>query len=313
LPPFVPDSATLLVKVHATGLNRADILQRKGQYPPPAGESPILGLEVAGEVVSVGSAVDKSLWKTGDRCMALVGGGGYAQYIVVPAGLAMKIPANISFEEAASIPEAFLTAYQSLFLVGKVKENQKVLLHAGASGVGLSAIQLLGQVKGVQVYVTAGSQEKVNYCKKLGAVEGFNYKETKWADEILKIVPTGVDLILDPVGANYFRDDLSVLGVDGTLVMIGFLSGSVVSGDLDISVILRKRLTITGTTLRSRELKYKEELTKAFSGFGLEKLCTGAVKPVVAKVFPWQNVQEAHIFMQDDKNTGKIVLNKIIA
>jgi len=176
-----------------------------------------------------------------------------------------------------------------------------------------SAIQLLGQVKGVQVYVTAGSQEKVNYCKKLGAVEGFNYKETKWADEILKIVPTGVDLILDPVGANYFRDDLSVLGVDGTLVMIGFLSGSVVSGDLDISVILRKRLTITGTTLRSRELKYKEELTKAFSGFGLEKLCTGVVKPVVAKVFPWQNVQEAHIFMQDDKNTGKIVLNKIIA
>lgn len=300
-----PGPGELLVRVKATALNRADLAQRRGMYPPPPGASPIPGLEMAGVVEQVGEGMEG--WQTGDRVFALLPGGGYAQYAVIPQEMAMRIPDNLSFEEAAAIPEVFLTAYQCLVWLGELAKGERVLIHAGASGVGTAAIQIVRAFQ-AHCWVTAGSKEKIRACVELGAEGGFNYRQGPFAEQLMEATEgAGVDIVLDFVGAPYFEQNLQVLAVDGRLVYIATMGGGKVEG-LDLRVLMSKRLKLMGTTLRSRSLDYKVRLTRDFASFALERLARGELRPVIDRVLPWTRVQEAHQWMEDNRNIGKIVL-----
>lgn len=294
----------LLIRVHATALNRADLLQRRGGYAPPPGASSILGLELAGEVVQAAEG-----WKVGDRVMAVVTGGGYAEYAAVPAAVAMPIPDALDYEAAAAIPEAFLTAYLNLFTLGKLREGESALIHAGGSGVGTSAIQL-ARAAGAFVLTTAGSAEKLERCKELGANVGINYKEQSFLERVrAETENEGVDVILDFIGAPYWNDNLAALNTGGRLMLIGFLGGA--SGEMNLGAILSKSLTIAGTTLRRTPLAQKVELVKAFSSFGLPRFASGELQPVIDRVFPLADAEAAHTYMQSNTNFGKIILRVI--
>lgn len=298
-------SHDLLVRVHATALNRADLLQRRGFYPPPPGESEILGLEMAGEVVEVGADVEG--FTLGSRVAALLPGGGYAEYVKIPAGMAMPLPDSMSYEQGAAIPEAFLTAYLNLFWLGKVRKENTVLVHAGASGVGTSALQLIREV-GAIALVTAGSAEKISVCKKLGAVAGWNYKEGPFLPFVQKETDgRGVDIILDFIGANYFAENIQSLAVDGRLIVIGTMGGTQVQ-QLDLGYLLQRRLQIIGTALRSRSVSEKIRLTREFYQFARDGLNEGRIAPLVDTVFDWTEVAKAHAYMESNQNMGKIVL-----
>ncbi|MDB5078672.1 MAG: putative Quinone oxidoreductase [Chloroflexi bacterium] len=295
----------LLVRVRASAVNRADMLQRRGAYPPPPGASPILGLEMAGEVLEVGAACGAQ-WQPGQRVMALLAGGGYAEKVAVPAVHAIPIPENLSFEEAAAIPEAFLTAYLNLFGLGELKSGQTVLVHAGGSGVGTAAIQLAREA-GAAVFVTAGSADKLERCRQLGATGLINYKQVNFAEKVKELTAGhGVDLILDFIGADYFKDNLASLALYGRLVLIGQMGGT--KTELDLSLIMRRRLHITGTTLRARSLEEKAELTGQLAGFALQRFADGRLHPVIDTVFPISQAAEAHRYMESNQNFGKIVL-----
>lgn len=297
----IVNAGEVLVKVKASAINRADLLQRRGFYPPPPGASPILGLEIAGEVVQ-----GDQTWQAGQPVMALLSGGGYAELAAVPSGQLMPIPEDLSFAEAAAIPEAFLTAYMNLFGLGQLKAGEIVLVHAGGSGVGTAAIQLARQA-GAQVIVTVGSGEKGQKCADLGASYVINYKEGAFADQVKEITGgNGVNLILDFVGANYFEPNIASLAQGGRLVLIGQLSGS--KAALELSTIMRRQLTITGTTLRARSLEEKAALTSQFGQFGLARFADGRLKPVVDSVYPMAQAAEAHRYMETNRNFGKIVL-----
>lgn len=294
----------ILVKVKATALNRADILQREGKYPPPVGASPILGLEMSGIVEEVGSKVFK--WKRGDKVFGLLPGGGYAEYAVIYENMAMEIPANIPFEEAAAIPEAFLTAYQSLVWLGELKAGETVLIHAGASGVGTAAIQLAREI-GAKIIITS-SKEKHKICKKLGADLTVDYKTQSFKDEVLKFTNNyGVDVIIDFIGGSYFKHNIENLTCDGRLILLATLSGGKVD-DFDMRQILTKRLKIIGSTLRSRSLDYQIKLTNDFKEFALHKIRRGIIKPVIDEVFNLKDAALAHKKMEENRNTGKIIL-----
>ena len=296
----------LLVKVKATALNRADIMQRQGFYPPPKGASPILGLEMAGVVEQVGA--NRADWKVGDRVFGLLPGGGYAEYVSIPAELAMPVPENLSFEEAAAIAEVFLTAYQCLFWLGKLQQHETVLIHAGASGVGTAAIQLVKEAGGRSI-ITAGSENKLAFCRELGANFAFNYKEGEFATEVLEATEQqGVDVVLDFVGASYWTQNLKALATDGRWVLIATLGGAKVE-QVNLGLLLRKRIQFSATTLRARSLNYKIRLTHDFSEFALARFADGRLKPIVDSVFSWEEVSEAHRYMEANKNIGKIVLN----
>lgn len=300
-----PTKNELLVKVKATALNRADIMQRQGNYPQPKGASPILGLEMAGVVEGVGAHCSR--WKAGDRVCALLPGGGYAEYAVVPDALAMPIPENLDFEQAAAIPEVFLTAYQCLSWIGRVQAGETVLIHAGASGVGTAAIQLARE-SGARVIVTAGSERKLSVCRDLGADVAINYKDGPFAPHIRDATDTqGVDLILDFVGAAYWEQNLSALALDGRLVLISLLGGAMVA-QVNLGKLLRKRIQLTATTLRARSVEYKTRLTRDFIDFALPRFADGRLKPMIDRTFPWEQVAEAHQYMEANKNIGKIVL-----
>ena len=300
-----PGADELLVRVKATALNRADILQRKGHYPPPEGASPILGLEMAGVVEEVGVACEG--WTPGDRVFGLRPGGGYAEYAVIPAALALPIPDRLGFEEAAAIPEVFLTAYQALYWLGELAAGDRVLIHAGASGVGTAATQL-AKASGAQVYTTAGSPEKLEACRAMGAEVAVNYKEGPFEPHIKEAAGRqGVQLVLDFVGAPYWEQNLNVLGLDGKLILISALGGTKVD-KLNLGMILAKRLQVKGTTLRSRSLSYKKELTQDFVRDALPLFADGRLRPVIDRVFPWTEVADAHRWMEDNRNIGKIVL-----
>ncbi|OYD07365.1 NAD(P)H-quinone oxidoreductase [Paludifilum halophilum] len=295
----------LLIRVKATALNRADIAQREGKYPPPPGASPLLGLEMAGVVEEVGA--NCSGWSKGDPVFGLLPGGGYAEYAVIPGDMAMPIPEGLSFEEAAAIAEVFLTAYQTLFWLGSLEKDQRVLIHAGASGVGTAAIQL-AKWAGARVFVTAGSEKKLDVCRKLGADHGINYKEEAFDTEVKKATEgEGVDLILDFIGASYWEKNMASLGLDGTLVLISTLSGTRLD-HFNLAPFLAKRIQVIGTTLRSRSLSYKIRLSQDFSRNALPLFEDGRLKPVVDRVFPMEEVQEAHRYMEANKNIGKIIL-----
>ena len=296
-----PGEGELLVRVWATAVNRADVLQRAGAYPPPPGVSPILGLELVGEVVTSAGG-----WQTGDKVMAVVTGGSYAQLAVVPAGMAVRVPDNLTWEEAAAIPEAFLTAYLNLFTLGQLKPGERVLIHAAASGVGTAAIQLAHAI-GAQVVVTAGSAEKLARCVALGADVTINYRTEKFAERVGDATNgAGVDLILDFVGAPYWDDNLAALARGGRIALIGSMGGGRVS--FDYGQIMSKNLTITGTTLRRTPLDQKVELTRAFADFALPRFVRGELVPVVDSIFTLEDAAEAHRAMEANRNIGKIVL-----
>jgi putative PIG3 family NAD(P)H quinone oxidoreductase len=298
-------SDELLVRVEAAAVNRADLLQRRGLYPPPPGASPILGMEMAGEVLEVGAACGSN-WQPGQRVMALLAGGGYAEKVTVPAVQAMPLPGNLSFEEGAAIPEAFLTAYLNLFGLGELKEGQTVLIHAGGSGVGTAAIQLAREARAT-VLVTAGSAEKLERCRQLGATGLINYRQEAFAAKVKELTGgQGVNLILDFIGADYFEANLASLALYGRLVLIGQLSGSKVQ--LDLGQIMRRRLHITGTTLRARSQEEKASLVRQLSDFALPRFADGRLRPVIDSVFPISQAGEAHRYMESNQNFGKIIL-----
>jgi putative PIG3 family NAD(P)H quinone oxidoreductase len=301
-----PDPKEILVKIKAAAVNRADLLQRTGNYPPPKGASEILGLEMAGVVEKVGS--EANLWEQGDKVFSLLPGGGYAEYCTIHEDMAMPVPENLSFEDAAAIPETFFTAHQALAWLGKLKEKETVLIHAGGSGVGTSAIQLARHLFKAQIATTAGQSHKLNKCKELGADFAYNYKEQDFAEAIKKDIDEGqVNLIIDFIGAPYWEKNIDVLAMDGRLVYLSFLGGHKVK-NLSLTPILRKRLSIIGSTLRNRSDDYKIALTKEFVDRVLPFFEDGTLKPVIDSVFDWNDVEKAHQRMQDNKNTGKIVL-----
>jgi putative PIG3 family NAD(P)H quinone oxidoreductase len=301
-----PATDELLVRVHATAVNRADLLQRRGGYAPPPGASPILGLELAGEVIA--PAGD---WQAGDRVMAVVTGGGYAELAAVPAGMALRIPERCSYEQAAAIPEAFLTAYLNLFTLGRLQRGESVLVHAGASGVGTAAIQL-ARAAGAHVFATAGSDEKLALCRQLGAELATNYKREPFQERVAEATQgRGVDLVLDFVGAPYWEANMAALAAGGRLMLIGFLGGS--RGEFDIGPIMSKSLTVAGTTLRRTPLPRKIALARAFAEFALPRFERGELRPVIDAVYPIAQAAEAHRTLESNSNAGKVVLSVINA
>ena len=302
--PPAPGPDELLVRVEATALNRADLMQRRGLYPPPPGASPILGLDMAGVVEACGEAC--SGWTPGDRVMGLLAGGGYAQYITIHHQMAMRIPARLSFEEGAAIPEAFLTAYQALFLLGELNAGASVLLHAGASGVGTAAIQMARET-GATVFVTA-SAGKHDLCRRLGASAAIDYRAEDFADRVADLTGNrGVDVIVDVIGAPYLAPNVASLAVDGRLVLLALMGGSTVEA-LDLRPLFRKRLQAKASTLRNRSLDYKIALTRAFAEAMLPRFESGALVPVIDLVYDWREVEQAHQRMAANLNAGKIVL-----
>lgn len=297
------EKAEVLVKVRATALNRADLLQRQGKYPPPEGESDILGLEMAGEVIE--SDTD-SRWQKGDSVMGLLAGGGQAEFVSIPEALLMSIPKNLSFKQAAAIPEVFLTAYQTLFFEGKSESGQTVLIHAGGSGVGTAAIQL-ASLEGIKVFVTC-SAAKHKACLALGATLAIDYNSEAFDEVILEQTNfRGVDIILDFIGGPNLKANIRSLTNGGKLIMIALMGGYIVN-DINLIPILHKHLTITGTTLRSRPLAYKAQLVKTFADKYLHRFESGTIQPVVDRVFKLADIAAAHHYMEANKNTGKIVI-----
>ncbi|PEJ57284.1 NADPH:quinone oxidoreductase [Bacillus sp. AFS002410] len=295
----------LLVKVHATAINRADLLQKHGKYAVPPGASPILGLEMSGIVEQIGPNVTN--WNIGDRVCGLLPSGGYAQYVSIPADLVIPIPDHLSFEDAAAIPEVFLTAYLNLFELGKLKENETVLIHAGASGVGTAAIQLAREL-GAKSIVTAGNESKLAACTDLGANYVVNYKNEDFKTKVEEItVHAGVDVILDFIGASYFHQNLQSLTTNGRLVLIGTMGGIKVN-DVNLLPLLTKRISIIGSTLRSQTLEQKIHLTNQFKKFVLPLFTNNKIKPIIDSVYSWHEVNEAHSRMENNLNIGKIVL-----
>ena len=305
VPRPVPASGELLVKVKTAGINRADILQRRGLYPPPPGTSQILGLEVAGVVEELGPSCTN--WKKGDRVFGLLAGGGYARYTVIHQQMAMPIPDNLAFQEAASIPEAFFTAFQALVQLGQLQAGQTVLIHAGGSGVGTAAIQLSREI-GARTIITAGSDQKVQRCRSLGADEGINYRTTEFSEKVREATSgKGVHLLLDFVGKPYWEKNLSVLAEDGKMVILATMGGSEI-GNFDLRILMKKRVTITGSTLRNRSLDYKINLTREFANFALPLFIEKKLVPIIDKVFPWEAAAEAHRYLEHNLNFGKVVL-----
>lgn len=299
------NSEEVLVKVKATALNRADTLQRKGLYPPPSGASSILGLEMAGYIEEMGKNVKG--WNVGDRVFALLSGGGYAEFVNVHQDLIMRIPDSLDFDEAAAIPEAFLTAYQALFYLGKLKREESILIHAGASGVGTAAIQL-AKSQGVANIMITASGGKHRLCKSLGANHTIDYKKQNFEKVINEITGgIGVDVVIDFLGASYFHQNINCLSMDGRLVILGLMGGNIVE-KANLGKILSKRLVIVGSTLRSRSLNYKIQLSKDFAVMAIPKFVKKELKPVIDSVLDWKEVAEAHRYMECNKNKGKIVL-----
>lgn len=300
----VPGENEILVKVEATAINRADTLQRQGKYPPPEGASPIMGLEIAGKVVSAGE--HGMQWKEGDRVFGLLPGGGYAEYAVIHQDMAMAIPDKLSFAEAASVPEVFLTAFQALKWLGEVKQGETVLIHAGASGVGTAAIQLAREM-GATILVTA-SKNKHQVCLELGASHAIDYKKGPFENEVMKITNgKGVDVIVDFIGASYLSQNINCLNTDGRMIILATLGGGK-ADECDVRKILTKRLKIMGSTLRSRNRDYQIKLTRQFAEYAIPRLSDGRLKPVIDTVFSMDKVVEAHRYMEANRNIGKIVL-----
>lgn len=304
LPPPEPKPEDLLVRVRASALNRADTLQRRGQYPVPPGESEVPGLELAGEVAAWGSAVTG--FEEGQGVFGLVGGGGYAEFALLDHRMAMPIPQSWSFSEAAAVPEVFFTANETVFGQGALQPGESLLVHAGGSGVGTAAIQMAHHI-GATVYFTAGSREKIDRALALGADAGINYKTEDFVQEIKRLTAgRGVHVIEDFLGASYLARNLAALRPGGRLVIVATMGGAKV--ELDLSALMRKCLSIYGSVMRSRPLADKRAITERFRERWLPVLLEGAIKPIIDSTYPLAEARAAHERMEANLNFGKIIL-----
>lgn len=295
----------VLIKVVAAGINRPDVFQRKGSYPPPPGASDLPGLEVSGLIVG-GDAAAAGL-KVGDSVCALVNGGGYAEYCVAPAVQCLPIPAGLSMVEAASLPETYFTVYSNVFMRGRLSGNESFLVHGGASGIGTTAIQL-ATAMGHRAYATVGSDERVRSVEQLGAVAGINYKTQDFVAEIKRLTDgKGVDVILDMVAGDYIGRDLQCLADDGRIVMIAMLGGTK-ADQLDLNAMMRRRLTLTGSTLRPRDAAFKGSVADALRANVWPLFEAGKLKPVIHATFPLADAAKGHAMMEAGEQVGKIML-----
>ncbi len=299
-----PGKSEVLIKVHAAGVNRPDVMQRQGLYPPPPSASPILGLEVAGEVVA--TSKDVSAWSVSDRVCALTNGGGYAEYVAVPAGQCLPVPAGLPMEEAAALPETFFTVWANVFDRARLKPGERFLVHGGSSGIGTTAIQMAKSL-GSRVFTTAGSAEKCAACQRLGADVAVNYHEQDYV-KVLKEATDGqgVDVILDMVGGDYVARNLELAAKDGRIVSLSFIKGSRVQ--IDMIHILLKRLIITGSTLRPLSSEAKAGIAEKLYAKIWPLIESREIKPLIAARFPLEDAAESHRLIESSKHIGKIIL-----
>lgn len=295
----------VLVAVRATAVNRADLSQARGNYPPPPGVTDIIGLEMAGEIAAMGEGVEG--WQVGDRVAALLAGGGYAEKAAVHQGMLLRLPDEWSFEQGAAVPEVWYTAFINLFLEGNLQKGEAVLIHAGASGVGTAAIQLAREA-GTRVFATAGTAEKVAFCQQLGAALAIDYKEQDFLAELQTASDgAGVDVILDPVGASYLAKNLKLLRPGGRLVLIGSLGGR--TAEIDLGQVMGKSLKLIGSRLRPRPLAEKIAITGRFQEWAWPGLVAGKMRPIIDRVFPIEAAQAAHDYVEQNQNIGKVILS----
>jgi NADPH:quinone reductase len=300
-----PATGEVLIAVAAAGVNRPDVLQRKGHYPPPPGASDIPGLEVAGTITALGTGVQQ--WQLGDRVCALVSGGGYATMCVAPAAHCLPVPASLDVTAAAAIPETFFTVWMNVFDRGRLRAGESALFHGGTSGIGTTAIQLAA-ARGARVFATAGSDEKCRACEALGAERGINYHTEDFVTVIQELTDgRGVDVILDIIGGDYFGRNIAALAKDGRLMQIGLMGGTA-SQAIDLTQVLRRWLTITGSTLRPRSVEEKASIAAALQREVWPLLESRRVKPVVYRTFPLGDASAAHRLMESSEHIGKIVL-----
>lgn len=303
-PTPLPGPGSVLIKVAAAGVNRPDVMQRQGQYPPPPGASDIPGLEVAGAVYAIGRGVHG--WEAGDRVCALVAGGGYAEYCVAPAPQCLPVPPAVDLVHAGAIPETFFTVWTNVFERGRLAAGESILIHGGSSGIGTTAVQLASAF-GARVFATAGSAGKCAACERLGAERAVNYKEADFVAAVKELTGgRGVDLVLDIVGGDYLPRNLDALAMDGRLVQIGTLGGA--KAHVNMVPVLQRRLTITGSTLRARSVAEKGAIAAALRERVWPLLAEGRVTPVVDRTFPLDEAAEAHRVMESSTHFGKLVL-----
>lgn len=306
-PTPVPKDTEVLIKIAAAGVNRADVLQRKGHYPPPPGAPAYPGLEAAGVVEAVGSGVRE--FNVGDPVCALLQGGGYAEYCVVDEGQVLPIPGALSMIEAASLPEAYFTVWSNVFEFGRLQRDETLLVHGGSSGIGVAAIQLATAL-GHTVFTTAGSDDKCRFCEQLGAKRAINYKTEDFAQVIAEQTSRrGVDVLLDMVGGSYLSKNVACLAPDGRLVVIATQSGA--KGEVDLLRVLQRRLVITGSALRPRDVEFKRAIKRKLLETVWPLLARGAIKPIVDRIFALDRATDAHAYMESGAHRGKIVLDTI--
>jgi NADPH2:quinone reductase len=299
-----PAAGEVLIKVAAAGVNRPDVLQRRGRYPPPPGASDIPGLEVAGTIAAIGDGVAD--WNIGDEVCALVAGGGYAEYCVAPAPQCLTVPRGLDLTTAAAIPETFFTVWTNVFDRGRLEPGESILIHGGSSGIGTTAIQL-ARARGARVFATAGSADKCAACERLGAERCINYRDTDFVAVVKELTAgKGVDVVLDMVAGEYVPRNLDVLAIDGRLVQIGTLGGP--KAEINVGVIMQRRLTFTGSTLRARPIADKAIIAGAVRDHVWPLIESGAVKPIIHATFPLRDAAAAHRLMESSTHIGKIVL-----
>ncbi|WP_419903850.1 NAD(P)H-quinone oxidoreductase [Kiloniella sp.] len=299
-----PSDNEVLIKVSYAGVNRPDVIQRRGLYPPPPGESDIPGLEVSGTIAKIGASV--STYNIGDKVTALVGGGGYAEYCTAPVGQCLPVPPGFSLEQAAAIPETYFTVWSNIFDRCELKSGETILIHGGTSGIGTTAIQL-AKAFGAKVIATAGSDEKCNACMELGADLAINYRTEDFVEKSKAFTSKkGVDVVLDMVGGDYIQKDISTLGMDGRLCFIAFLNGPEAS--VNFMPVMLKRLKITGSTLRARSKEFKADVAQKLQNNVWPLLAGKKLQPVLFKTLPLSDAAEAHRLMESSKHIGKIML-----
>ncbi|MDD2723034.1 MAG: NAD(P)H-quinone oxidoreductase [Methylovulum sp.] len=299
-----PASYQVLVKVAAAGINRPDVMQRNGLYPPPPGASDIPGLEIAGTVAAVGDAVTP--WRVGDTVCALVTGGGYAEYCLASAALCLPVPESLSLLEAAALPETFFTVWSNIFDRAGLNANETLLVHGGGSGIGTTAIQL-ARAFGAKVFISAGSEEKCHFCRELGAEAAINYREQDFVEAVLQLTQhRGVDVILDMIGGDYLPRNIKCLATDGRLVQIAVQQGA--KSELNLWAVMQKRLTLTGSTLRGRDDAFKAAIAQKLYKNVWPLLESGTIKPVIHRIFPLNDAALAHALMESNQHIGKIIL-----
>lgn len=300
-----PKAGEILIRVKAAGVNRPDIMQRKGHYPPPSGASDLPGLEVAGEVLALGSGVER--WHVGDTVTALTAGGGYAEYCIAPESNALPVPHGLTFTEAAALPETFFTVWHNVFERGALREGETFLVHGGTSGIGTAAIQL-AKAFGARVFATAGSEVKCNACRQLGADRAIDYTLEDFVAVINdETAGKGVDVILDMVGGTYVNRNYSAAAMDGRIVQIAAMSGA--RGEADFSKLMVKRLTHTGSTLRPRSVEFKGQIATALEARVWPLLAERKIAPVMDRIFPFREAWRAHERMEEGDHIGKIILD----